>query len=327
MNHQERMEACVNGGKVDRPPVILWRHFPIADQDPFDHAKATMDFQRRFDFDLIKVSPSSSYCLVDWNIVDKWQGHPEGTREYLHCPIKSPDDWLKLKPIDPRSGFLGKTIEALLQVKQQNDTGAPVIQTIFSPLSQAKNLAGKELLAIHMRQYPDALKAGLETISTSILNYVDTLRSIKLDGIFYAVQHAQYALLSIDEFSNFNRKYDLSFLDTIKDFQYRLLHIHGENIMFDMVKDYPVNMINWHDRESEYSLVHGKQMTNAAVCGGISRETISIGMPDQVMSEVVRTWEESDKTKTCIGTGCVMPVITPEVNIYAARKAAESLVL
>jgi uroporphyrinogen decarboxylase len=327
MNHKERMEECVNGGKVDRPPVILWRHFPVADQDPFDHAKATMDFQHRFDFDLIKVSPSSSYCLVDWNVVDQWQGHPEGTREYLHYPIASPEDWHKLKPLDPNSGFLGKTIEALLQVKKHNDTGAPVVQTIFSPLSQAKNLAGKDVLAIHMRKFPDALKAGLETISSSIQNYLEVLRSIKMDGIFYAVQHAQYALLSLEEFDNFNRSYDLGLLNSMSDFPYRLLHIHGSDIMFDQVNDYPVNLINWHDRESEYSLVKGKLLTRAAVCGGISRETISTGSPDQVMSEVIRTWEESDKLKTSIGTGCVIPVITPEVNIYAARKAAESLVL
>jgi uroporphyrinogen decarboxylase len=65
MNHQDRILACINGIPVDRPPLVLWRHFPVADQDPVEHSKATLDFQNRFDFDLIKVSPSSSYCLVE----------------------------------------------------------------------------------------------------------------------------------------------------------------------------------------------------------------------------------------------------------------------
>ena len=86
----ERILACINGSPVDRPPLVLWRHFPVADQDPVNYAKATLDFQNRFDFDLIKVSPSSSYCLVDWNVKDEWRGNPEGTRDYIHYPISNP---------------------------------------------------------------------------------------------------------------------------------------------------------------------------------------------------------------------------------------------
>ena len=93
--------------------------------------------------------------------------------------------------------------------------------------------------------------------------------------------------------------------------------------MLEQVKDYPVNLINWHDRESEFSLHIGKQLTNTAVCGGIKRKKQLLGDPDQVIAEVINTWEETDKSRTCIGTGCVIPVITPEVNIYAARKAME----
>ena len=41
----------------------------------------------------------------------------------------------------------------------------PVLQTIFSPLAQAKNLAGGETLLVHMRQYPEAVLEGLQTIT------------------------------------------------------------------------------------------------------------------------------------------------------------------
>jgi uroporphyrinogen decarboxylase len=327
MNHRDRILACINGNPVDRPPLVLWRHFPVADQDPVDHAQATIDFQNRFDFDLIKVSPSSSYCLLDWNVKDEWRGNPEGTRDYIHYPITVPEDWLKLKPLDPYKGFLAKTIDAVKLIQKQKGNNTPVIQTIFSPLSQAKNLIGKDNLANHLRKYPDAVKSGLETITTSILDYLSALQTLGVDGIYYAVQHAQYSILSDSEFEQFCRQFDLRILDACQDFSIRVLHIHGNNIMLENIKDYPVNLINWHDRESEFSLQNGKQLTNSAVCGGIGQKTITLGNPDQVIAEVINTWEESGKSRTCIGTGCVIPIITPEVNIYAARKAVESLVL
>lgn len=326
MNSRDRIFACIAGAPVDRPPLVLWRHFPVADQYPDELAKATLDFQNRFDFDLIKVTPSSSYCIYDWNARDEWRGNPEGTREYTHYPISTPDDWLKLKPLDPRSGFLSKTLSAIRSIKQKNETAAPIIQTIFNPLAQAKNLVGKENLAIHMRRYPDALRIGLGTITTSIVDYVSALTDIGVDGVFYAVQHAQYPLLSEQEFRAFSRDDDLKILEASRHFSLRLLHIHGANIMFDQVKDYPVNMINWHDRESEYSLSIGKQLSNVAVCGGLKRETMALGTPDQVTAEIRQTLEETGGSKVSLGTGCVIPVTTPEVNIYAARKAMDALI-
>ncbi len=327
MNSRDRIFATIDGTPVDRPPLILWRHFPVADQDPLSLAKATLDFQNRFGFDLIKVTPSSSYCVYDWNARDEWRGNPEGTREYTQYPISSPDDWLKLKPLDPKKGFLAKTLEALKLIREKNDTSAPIIQTIFNPLSQAKNLAGRDNLAIHMREYPDALKIGLETITTSIMDYLKALTEIGVDGYFYAVQHAQYSLLSELEFQSFSRIYDLRIINANQHFPIRVLHIHGANVMFELVKDYPVNLINWHDRESKYSLSIGKQLSKAAVCGGIKRETMALGNPDQVIDEIKQTLEETGGSRVCLGTGCVIPVTTPEVNIYTARNTLDSLII
>ncbi len=83
MNHRARIEACLSGAPMDRPPVALWRHFPVDDQSPATLAAATANFQRTYDFDLVKVTPSSSFCLRDWGIKDEWRGAPEGTREYV----------------------------------------------------------------------------------------------------------------------------------------------------------------------------------------------------------------------------------------------------
>ncbi|MGQ9787646.1 MAG: uroporphyrinogen decarboxylase family protein, partial [Anaerolineae bacterium] len=66
MRKRERLEATIAGQPVDRPAVALWRHWPADDQRGELLARSTLAFQRLFDFDFIKVTPSSNYCLADW---------------------------------------------------------------------------------------------------------------------------------------------------------------------------------------------------------------------------------------------------------------------
>ena len=101
MSKRERLEAAIHGEKVDRPPVALWRHFPGDDQDPADLAASTLAFQQQYDFDFIKVTPASSFCVRDWGVEDLWQGNQEGTREYSPHPIRAPEQWFSLRPLDP----------------------------------------------------------------------------------------------------------------------------------------------------------------------------------------------------------------------------------
>ena len=79
MTRRERLEATIRGEAVDRPAVALWRHFPGDDQRAGDLARAHLAFQARYDFDLMKVSPSSSYCLEDGGVVDRSGNRDDGS--------------------------------------------------------------------------------------------------------------------------------------------------------------------------------------------------------------------------------------------------------
>jgi len=47
---RERLEATIAGEAVDRPPVALWRHWPVDDQRGDELARASLVFQHTFDF-------------------------------------------------------------------------------------------------------------------------------------------------------------------------------------------------------------------------------------------------------------------------------------
>src|SRR5258706_6999681 len=82
MNKRERLQATLEGQPVDRTPVALWRHFPVDDQRAEDLAIAHLEFQELYDFDFVKVTPASSFCLKDWGAQDEWRGHPQRTRDH-----------------------------------------------------------------------------------------------------------------------------------------------------------------------------------------------------------------------------------------------------
>ena len=74
ITHRERLEACLSEATLDRVPIALWRHFPVDDQTPEALARAVIAFQRRYEFDLVKVTPASSFCVKDWGAQDEWRG-------------------------------------------------------------------------------------------------------------------------------------------------------------------------------------------------------------------------------------------------------------
>ena len=54
MNKKERIKAVLAGEPVDRPPVALWRHWPVDDQDAELLAERALEYQKRYDWDFIK---------------------------------------------------------------------------------------------------------------------------------------------------------------------------------------------------------------------------------------------------------------------------------
>ncbi|MBI9047386.1 MAG: hypothetical protein JEZ06_23065 [Anaerolineaceae bacterium] len=321
--HKQRIENCLSGEKTDRTPIALWRHFPVDDQSPESLAAATINFQNTYDFDLVKVTPASSYCTKDWGLQDQWNGNMEGTRDYNNPFVNKAEDWGKLNKLDPTKGALGMQIKCLNILSKEYSSNTPLLQTIFSPLSQAKNLVGKPNLVRHIRKYPDQVKAALKIIEDSIIDYIQEIKKTGIDGIFYAVQHAQYDLLSEEEFIEFGKASDFRVLEAANDLWINMVHIHGENIMFEQMVDYPVPILNWHDRSTYPTLSEAREKYDGVLCGGLQRwDTMVRGTPEQVKNEALDAIQSTNGRNFILGTGCVMPIISSHGNIMASIEAA-----
>ena len=321
--HKERIQACINRESLDRPPVALWRHFPVDDQDPRLLAQATLHFQHTYDFDLVKVTPASSFCAKDWGVEDEWRGHTEGTRQYTKHVIRDARDWESLPVLEPTAANLAGQLDCLRFIHEELGPDTPLLQTVFSPLAQAKNLAGGETLITHLRLYPEAVMKGLTTIAETTRRFVEACLATGIDGVFYAIQHAQASLLTLEEYQKFGLPYDLKGLEPAGELWCNLLHLHGHDVYFSLVDSLKFPIVNWHDRETFPSLAEAQKQFSGLVCGGMRQDTLVYRDQEDVLEEATDAIQQTGGKGFILGTGCVVPIIASHGNILAARKSVE----
>ncbi|RJP49397.1 MAG: uroporphyrinogen decarboxylase [Anaerolineaceae bacterium] len=318
--HRERLQACLAGETPDRIPVTLWRHFPVDDQSPENLAAATLHWQRVYDFDFVKVTPASSFCVKDWGADDVWEGHTEGTRRYVKRVVTRPEDWPHLPELTPSTPHLAGQLACLRLIKQGLDPETPVIQTVFSPLAQAKNLAGNDTLIEHLHRYPEAVMRGLEIIARSTRSFVSAALETGIDGIFYAVQHAQASLLSLEEYKTFGLPFDQTVLEPANASWLNVLHLHGRDIHFSLLSSFFFPVVNWHDRETPPNLADAQRIFKGVVCGGLRQDTLALGNSARVMEEARDAIQQTRGRRFILSTGCVVPVIASHGNLIATRE-------
>lgn len=324
MTRRERLEATLSGQPVDRVAVALWRHFPGDDNYAEELARAQVDFQRLYDFDFIKVTPQSSFCVADWGVESRYFGSNDGTSEYTSRPIRRMEDWRTLRPLDPRAGALGRQLRCLELIRLAVGDEVPFIQTIFNPVSMLKYVANEPFALASLRQEPKLMKEVLDVMTETMVRFVTEVMKCGASGIFLAVQHASYSLMSEAEYRELGQPYDLKVLEAAGSGWLNVLHLHGENVMFDLLSRYPVAAVNWHDRETPPTLAEGLKRFPGALIGGIRQvDTMLRGTTEQVRAEVKDAIAQTGGRRLIIGTGCVTPITSPTSNIKAARVGVE----
>jgi uroporphyrinogen decarboxylase len=326
VNKKERVLAAVHGVRPDRMPVALWRHWPKEDQTAEGLAKATLGWQAAYDFDLIKVTPTSGYAVEDWGVKFADLANREGTREYAGRPIKHARDWEGLWPLNVRAGVLGRELQALRLIRAKAGPDIFILQTLFSPLTLARNLAGDEVWITHLREHPQDLRRGLAIISDTCARFAQECLRSGADGIFFATRCASRDVLTEEEYEEFGIPYDRHVLGAVAEqAQLIMLHIHGLNVMFDLLAHaYPAHIINWHDRRTAPSLTDARKRTRLALMGGLNEwGTMAEGTPEHVAAEVRDAIAQTGGHGFLVGAGCVVPVDTPAENLKAARAAVE----
>jgi uroporphyrinogen decarboxylase len=203
--------------------------------------------------------------------------------------------------------------------------GVPLLETIFSPLAQAKKMAGDQQLIRDMRTSPDRLQTGLNVITESILRFIEALKRTSISGIFYAVQHASYELClkRIQDLWPALRPQDTG--GAPGKWWLNVLHLHGSSPMFRLCADYPVQVINWHASEGKPDLAQGKSQFNGAVCGGLAQwDHVHQGTPTTIRDVARDALAQTSSRRFILSAECVVFITSPLSNLRAAREVVET---
>ena len=320
MSRRERIQAAINRQPVDRVPYAVWRHFPAVDRSPAGLAQATLRFHDHYGSDFLKITPHGGYAVEAWGCVEGEEVLPDGHRACASCAVKTADDWKKIRPLDPVSaeGY-GQQIETIVRMGFDRRIGdAPVMPTIFSPLSLAKKLSGTRLPA-DLEEHPTLVRDALEAITDTLVRFVDLALTEGMSGIFYSIQAASRSAHTEEVYAEFGEPYDRRILDSIGTRSIlTIIHCHGDALMFDRLAKLPGHAWNWDDRRTPPTLGEGRAKVPGAVIGGLDQwATLRDGTPEAAVAQVKDAIAQTGGTGLIVGTGCVLAMNTPDENVSA----------
>ncbi|MDD3893410.1 MAG: uroporphyrinogen decarboxylase family protein [Syntrophomonadaceae bacterium] len=141
-----------------------------------------------------------------------------------------------------KAGPFGEQLEAIRLIRKELGEDTAILQTVFSPLAVLEYLAGHRTLAGSrpvnrmdtplpklFSTSPSEVHQALKNITRTLASYVKEALQAGADGFFYAALGlAQDGYLTVDEFEEFCRSYDLMLLEELSNVP-TILHTCGPN--------------------------------------------------------------------------------------------------
>ena len=307
MNKTERIKAALVGEAVDRIPYAFWSHLPGIDLDALLLAEETWDFAKKYDIDFIKMMNNGMYAVEDYGCeVDYSEIESGGVARIVSTPVETYNDWDKIGAVSPDTGSLAREVKSLCYLLERTQKSLPVIFTTFSPVTIAQKLCGGKLVE-QIRQGETALiHQALEQISITTADLSRKVIEAGADGVFFATQLSSYDCMTEEEYLEFGKPYDIKALSTVQDAWFNVLHIHGKNVMFDLLKDYPLDVLNWHVWETEPLISEARKKTSKCIMGGINRYSITENDKKALDEQITGAIEQTGGRKHILTPGCVI---------------------
>lgn len=309
MNKLERVRAALTGAAVDRPPYGFWTHLPGIDLDPPRLAEVTAAFAARHDLDFVKSMSNGLYCVEDWGCVCDYSEIERGGVARVTVPaIREAADWAKLTEVDVEQGAFGREQSHFAQLVQRVGPGMPVLATVFSPLTIAGKLSNG-LHREHLVSAPGALLQGLETITRVTCRFAEAALARGCAGVFFAIQEASFEVMDEAAYRRFGEPFDRRVLEAAAAAGgwFNAVHMHGDAVMFDLLRGYPVTALNWHIGETppaiaDYRASGGRR----AVVGGLQRGHITNRNLEAIRADVERAVAETGGRGLLLAPACVI---------------------
>ena len=309
---------------TERVPFAIWKHFPEFDKSPEGLLKAQMDFQNKFDSDIMKISISGRSFASDFGAKLGGYDPDSGSRICVKYPIEKIDDWENIKTINLNSGEFGNQIKALKLINREVDGRVPTMMTVFSPLMVASQI--DKNLILHYRKDPQLVGEQFRIIISALTDFTKASLDAGANGIFLATQHFNHRLTDEERMELEFEPMKSLIKKSLKKNNFLVLHLHGDNPDYELATKLPINAINWHDQQTAPNLSEARKIFKGGLLGGLNTESWKdISNPKDVSSMITSVYKDFKDSGLIIAPGCVIPQYISDFIIEKAVKTIKNI--
>ena len=340
MTKKELIHAAINGEKPERLPYSFWTHMPDIDMLPEKIAEKTYEFYKKYDFDFIKTMNSGMYAIEDFGCrIDTSDIARGGVAKIVYTPVGCASDLKDLKECSCDEGTYKRELTHLrLVLDKVKGEEVPVITTVFTPLTTLDKLCGQEdvtgadgqivkrgRVLSYMQEDPESVHHALEVITRTTERFAARAIELGADGIFLASQMSTYDKCTLAEYKEFGEPYDLRVIAAAKDGWMNTIHCHGDHLIFEILKDYPVQVFNWHAWEALPDVDEAYALTGKCLMGGLNRSDITRKNKDRIQNQIYRCYKSMGGMHQILTPGCVIRYPLDEEMLSYIRKTIDEV--
>ena len=301
MIKRELIESVIAGEPVTRIPCMFWQA-PSMYTCPEEQAEKTAAFYEHHDSDIIKINNIPPIPVFS-------------TGRHM------PDEKTDLSMGSVNHGPLHQQLQVLKSFIPMKKDSAPVLFTVLSPLSSAAAMFPHLLTDASVS--PSQKEELLTDISERTCSLVRTAVEAGADGIFFITTLASYDALSPSLYRKYGFPYDIAVLSSSPGWC-NILHAEGKEIMFPLLRKYPVQFITRNAPDSLQGLKEMAALSHKSIIGGLSLDSLSQDRRDYLEHEVYMALKETQGKRLIISPGTALPdSITQETTTWLKHMLSE----
>lgn len=284
---RQRVDRALAGAELDRPPFSFWYHFGLEKEPGERHARATLDFHRKFRTDLVKVM--SDYPFPK----------PEGP-------------WWEVRVL---ANPFPQQVRALQLIGQALRGRNYFVETIFNSWNQAEKISSPAEVRRLMHERPQALLDALEAINRSQIHHARLALKAGAAGIFLAVANADESVLTREEYRKFSEPFDRALLEAVRQAPLNILHLHGERVYLDLFyKGWLARVIHYSVHSTGIGFDQARRSYTGVLMGGLDERNFRKLSEDELRQQ----WRQAQQAagrRFILAPGCSVPNDTTDEEL------------
>ena len=326
MDSRARVEAALAGGDVDRPPAGAWGHRYRDEWTPDRLAEVTVERARRFGWDFVKFQPRATFFAEAFGTPYRFSGHSLRAPVMERSSVPDLDAWERLALVD--RAVMDQQADTLGVVARELGERVPVIQTVFSPLSVASYLVGREnrRLVRELRASPDVVLPALNRIADALIDFSRRSVSAGAVGIFYAISgFATRDAMPPAVYDELVLPIDRRIVESLpSEAWFNVLHLCGSHLSIDVGARLPVQAVSYSiHNQGNPPLGETRRVTGRAVMGGLEQRRVLVGGPAaEIRRQAADAIASTGGRGLLLAPGCSVPPRAPDANLRAMMEAA-----